>query len=53
MRTFKNWERYLTGALIGMIAEYLFRVEFFIPALVVMILLAALAFLDILTSKNK
>lgn len=52
MGKLKNWQRYTSGALIGMIAEYLFRVEFSIPALIIVISLAGLSFLDILTSKN-
>jgi len=53
MGKLKNWQRYLSGGLIGMIAEYLFRVKFSIPALIVLISLVVLSLIDLLTSNNE
>jgi hypothetical protein len=52
MNKFKNIQRYISGAFIGMIAEYLYRVKLSIPVLIVMILIILLAVIDILITKN-
>lgn len=46
----KNWKRYLKGFLIGMMVEYLIRVNFNILTLVLVILFTTSVVVDILTT---
>ena len=53
----KNWSRYLLGGLIGIIVEYLYRVNFkweqYIPALICLIAIILIALTDIFSNKFK
>jgi hypothetical protein len=47
----KNWQRYLLGGIVGMIGEYLFRVNFNVPALIVLIVVVLVSLIDIIKSR--
>jgi len=47
-----NLRRYLYGILIGMVGEYLFRVELNIIPLIILCLLVVVAIIDIFYTKN-
>lgn len=49
----KNIRRYIHGILVGMIGEYLFRVEFNIFPLIIIILMGILVLHDVIENWNK
>lgn len=49
----KNWNRYVVGGSFGITAEYLFRVQIHVWAIVTLICLGLIAIIDLVSLLNK